>query len=77
MFKSRAIVGRPTVTNPASSVLIIVTQTTVTSTIADVPFDGFTICLADIVFAAESLIGTDFGAASPSFVWMLAGFCNG
>lgn len=68
MFKSRAIVGRPTVTKPASSVLIIVTQTTVTRTIADVPFDGLTIGLADVAFAAESLIGTEFGAASPFFV---------
>jgi hypothetical protein len=51
MSSSAAIVGRPTVTNPASNVEIIVTQTTVTNTMAVVLFEG--VCNA--VEAAESL----------------------
>lgn len=75
--KSAAIVGRPTVTRPASNVLIIVTQTTVVKTMADVVFDGFSVGLAEMVFTESSMTGESYNdLPSPSFAWMLVGRCR-
>ena len=71
MSKSVAIVGSPTVTKPASSVEIIVTQTTVTKTIAVVPLVGACIEVTELA------VWTRSASETPSLLLCKLGFRAG
>lgn len=75
IFKSRAIVGKPTVTRPANRLLIPVMRTTDKSTMAVVPFETASCCSAETAFAGGliGLVSSLKGGVSSPFRCTLEG----